>query len=138
MTRTFLIPRPAQSFDKTATRENAMTSDEGAAEQIRELLLGHADMTERKMFGGLAFMRRGHMLVWIIGESLMARVGPAEHEAALKRPHVRKMDFTGKPMKGGVYIDPSGFESSRVRTWANGSIAASGSMQACHPNDAPQ
>lgn len=63
------------------------------------------------MFGGLAFMYRGHMLVGILGDSLMARVGPAEYADALKRPHVREMDFTGKPMKGYVYVDPAGIES---------------------------
>ncbi len=63
------------------------------------------------MFGGLALMYRGHMLVGIIGESLLARVGPVEYEQALKQPYVRKTDFTGKPMQGDVYVDAPGFES---------------------------
>lgn len=88
-----------------------MAYDEGVAERLRELFANHPGVTEKKMFGGLAFMYRGHMLVGIIGESLMARVGAAEHAAALKRPFVREMDFTGKPMKGYVYVDPAGFES---------------------------
>jgi len=88
-----------------------MAYDEGVAKRIRGLFLGRAGMTERKMFGRLAFMYRSHMLVGIIGASLMARIGPAEYEQTLKRPHVRKMDFTGKPMKGHVHVDPAGFES---------------------------
>jgi hypothetical protein len=72
------------------------------------------------MFGGLAFMYRGHMLVGIIGESLMARIGPAEYGNVLKRPHVREMDFTGKPMKGYVCVDTAGFESdSDLRKWVD-------------------
>lgn len=88
-----------------------MAYDEGVAERLRERLAGRLDVTEKKMFGGLAFMVRGHMLVGIIGESLMVRVGPDEYAAAQKRPFAREMDFTGKPMKGYVYVDPAGFES---------------------------
>lgn len=88
-----------------------MSYDEGLAERLRDLLTEHPGTGEKKMFGGLAFMYRGHMLVGILGDSLMARVGPAEYADALKRPHVREMDFTGKPMKGYVYVDPAGIES---------------------------
>lgn len=88
-----------------------MAYDEGVAERLRELFLERPGVSEKKMFGGLAFMYRGHMLVGVIGESLMARIGPAEYENVLKRPHVREMDFTGKPMKGYVYVEPAGFES---------------------------
>jgi hypothetical protein len=87
-----------------------MAFDEGLAERLREALAERRGITEKKMFGGLAFMSRGHMFVGVIGERLMARVGPAEHAAALARPHVREMDFTGKPMKGYVFVEPEGFE----------------------------
>jgi len=97
-----------------------MAYDEGIAERLRELFTNRPGVTEKKMFGGLAFMYRGHMLVGIIGESLMARVGPDEYAAALKRPFVREMDFTGKPMKGYVYVDPAGFESdSDFKRWVD-------------------
>ena len=88
-----------------------MAYDEGVAERLRELLEDRRGITEKKMFGGLAFMYRGHMLVGIIEDSLMARVGPAEYANALAQANVREMDFTGKPMKGYVYVDPDGFES---------------------------
>ena len=88
-----------------------MAYDEGIAERLRELFVDRPAVTEKQMFGGLAFMVRGHMLAGIIGESLMARVGPDEYAVALKRPFAREMDFTGKPMKGYVYVDPAGFES---------------------------
>jgi TfoX/Sxy family transcriptional regulator of competence genes len=85
--------------------------DEGLAERIRELLRDRRDVTERRMFGGLAFMQNGHMFVGIVGDTLMARVGPDSYAKALAQKHVREMDFTGKPMKGYVYVAPEGFES---------------------------
>ena len=63
------------------------------------------------MFGGLAFMLSGNMLCGIAGDSLMARVGPRRYEEALARPHAREMDFTGRPLRGFVYVAPEGFES---------------------------
>ena len=53
-----------------------MAYDEGLAQRLREQFVNHRGMAEKKMFGGLAFMYRGHMLVGIIGDVLMARVGP--------------------------------------------------------------
>ncbi|MBI1285890.1 MAG: RNA methyltransferase [Thiobacillus sp.] len=106
-----------------------MAYDEGVAARLRELFLERPGLTEKKMFGGLAFMYRGHMLVGIIGESLMARIGQAEYEVVLKWPHVREMDFTGKPMKGYVYVDPAGFESdSELGKWANLCIRINASL----------
>lgn len=88
-----------------------MAYDEGVAARLRDMLVDRHGVAEKKMFGGLAFMFRGHMLMGIVGESLMARVGPAAYDVALTRPFVRKMDFTGRPMNGFVYVDPAGFES---------------------------
>jgi hypothetical protein len=88
-----------------------MAYDEGLAQRIRELLRARRAIAEKKMFGGLAFMSRGHMFVGIAGDALMARVGPAQYAEALQRPHAREMDFTGKPMKGYVFVDPPGFEN---------------------------
>jgi TfoX/Sxy family transcriptional regulator of competence genes len=90
-----------------------MAFDEGLAQRIRDCLHRRAGITEKKMFGGLAFMANGHMFVGVTGEFLMARVGPIEYEPALKKPHVREMDFTGKPMKGYVYVDAPALESDR-------------------------
>ncbi|MDP2265087.1 MAG: TfoX/Sxy family protein, partial [Thiobacillus sp.] len=97
-----------------------MAFDEGVAERLRKLFARRPGVTEKKMFGGLAFMYRDHMLVGIIGESLMARVGPDAYVAALKRPFVREMDFTGKPMKGYVYVAPAGYESDAdLKIWVD-------------------
>jgi hypothetical protein len=86
-----------------------MAYDEGLAQRIREHL-GAARITEKKMFGGVAFLSRGYMFVGIVGDTLMVRVGPTAYAAALKRRHVREMDFTGRPMKGYVYVDPPGID----------------------------
>ena len=70
-----------------------MAYDEGLAQRIREIS-GAARVTEKKMFGGLAFLARGHMFVGIVGDTLMARIGPEPHAEALRKPHMREMDFT--------------------------------------------
>jgi TfoX/Sxy family transcriptional regulator of competence genes len=85
-----------------------MAFDEGLAERIRDTLADIPGVTERRMFGGLAFMLHGNMFVGVVGSTLMARVGPDRHATALRRAHAREMDFTGRPMKGYVYVDEAG------------------------------
>ena len=87
-----------------------MAYDEGLAERIREII-GSRGVVEKKMFGGLAFMVRGHMCCGVQGEELMLRVGPERFEETLAKPHARKMDFTGRPLKGFIYVDSEGLES---------------------------
>ena len=87
-----------------------MAFDPGLAERIRDVLAGSEGVTERRMFGGLAFMLHGNMFVGVLGSTLMARVGPEAYARALGRPHVREMDFTGRPMKGYVFVTPEGFD----------------------------
>jgi hypothetical protein len=94
--------------------------DAGLAERIRDVLQSRHHITEKKMFGGLAFMLNGHMFVGIVGDKLMARVGPSAYAEALRQPHVREMDFTGKPMKGYVFVEPAGFEQdAALEKWIN-------------------
>ena len=88
-----------------------MPFDEGLAQRIREALDGRPEMSERKMFGGLCFLFNGNMACGVTGEELMVRVGPEDHADALERPHARKMDFTGRPMKGFVFVSSLGIES---------------------------
>jgi hypothetical protein len=68
------------------------------------------------MFGGIAFMIAGNMATGVIGDDLMVRLDPADAERALTEPHVRPMDFTGKPSRGMVYVDPVGTEGDRALT----------------------
>lgn len=63
------------------------------------------------MFGGIAFMLAGNMAMGVIGGDLMVRLDPADAEKALGEPHGRPMDFTGKPAKNMVYVDPEGTAS---------------------------
>jgi len=85
--------------------------DPGVAERVREIFFERHDLDEKKMFGGIAFMIRGHMCCGVLGETLIARVGPNQYAEALKKPYAREMDFTGKPMKGLVTVGPLGFAS---------------------------
>ncbi|MEO7996321.1 MAG: TfoX/Sxy family protein [Gemmatimonadaceae bacterium] len=91
-----------------------MPYDEGLAQRIRESSALPVGTTEKRMFGGIAFMVDGHMAIGLAKEQLMARIGPDAYEAALRRKHVRPMDFTGKPMRGYVYIDEAGVESDEA------------------------
>ncbi len=95
-----------------------MAFDAGLAQRIREVLGERPGLSERRMFGGLAFMLNGHMFVGLVGSTLMARVGTSRHANALTLPHVREMDFTGRPMKGYVYVDPPGLaEDEELEAW---------------------
>jgi len=85
-----------------------MAFDEALGDRVRRVLGTHPALTEQRMFGGLAFMLNNKMFVGIIGEDLMVRVGPDGQAAALAKPHVRPMDFTGRPMRGYVYVSPEG------------------------------
>ena len=88
-----------------------MAFDQGLARRLREILAAREDVVEKRMFGGLAFMLSGNMCCGVVGEELMARVGPDQYEAALRQPHARKMDFTGKPLTGFVYVGCEGIVS---------------------------
>ena len=95
-----------------------MAYDEGVAERIREVFDGRTDIVEKKMFGGIAFMHAGNMCCGIVDDMLMARVGPGAYENALQRAHAREMDFTGKSLKGFVYVEAAGFaEDAELRAW---------------------
>ncbi|WP_035348396.1 TfoX/Sxy family protein [Edaphobacter aggregans] len=96
-----------------------MAYDEMLQERIRRTVGGRVGVTEKKMFGGVAFLLDGKMFCGIVKDDLMVRVGPDRHEDALREPHVRPMDFTGRPMKGYVYVDPDGSGTDReVKRWA--------------------
>ena len=85
-----------------------MAYDEELAERIRPLFARLPGCEEKKMFGGIAFMYAGHMCVGINNDLLMARVGPIRYKEAMARPHAQEMDFTGRSLKGFVYVAPDG------------------------------
>ena len=90
-----------------------MAYDEKLANRIRELLLNKRSVEEKKMMGGLTFMVNNKMCVGILKDDLMARIDPEVYESALERKGCREMDFTGRPMKGFVFIDPEGTKSKK-------------------------
>jgi TfoX/Sxy family transcriptional regulator of competence genes len=84
--------------------------DEQLAERVRDLIGLRADASERKMFGGIAFMVGGNMACGVIGDELIVRLGD-EVERALSEPNTRPFDFTGRPMRGFVVVGPGAIES---------------------------
>lgn len=91
-----------------------MTYDEDLAIRIRAALSEHSDVVEKKMFGGLAFMVNGAMCCGLTNADLMVRVGPEHYEDALAQPHARPMDFTGRPLKGMVYVAREGLRTNAM------------------------
>jgi TfoX/Sxy family transcriptional regulator of competence genes len=83
-----------------------MAYDEKLADRIRDQLASRSDVTERKMFGGIAFMVGGNMACGVLGEDLIVRLGDEDGERALAEDGVRPFDFTGKPMRNIVYVSP--------------------------------
>lgn len=102
-----------------------MAYSETLAERVREALVPRGDgVAEIKMFGGLCFTLRGNMCVGIVGDDLMVRVGPDDYDEALTRPHVREMDFTGKPMRGLVYVAPDGvIHDDDLESWVRWGVS---------------
>ncbi|MDH5638839.1 MAG: TfoX/Sxy family protein [Nitrospinota bacterium] len=89
-----------------------MAYDEKLAEKVRTALLGLNGMSEKKMFGGLCFLMNGNMVAGVAGERLMVRVGVNNHERAMKQKHATPMDFTGRPMRGMIFVAAKGTKRS--------------------------
>lgn len=101
-----------------------MAFDEDFADRIRALLADQPAVSERKMFGGLAFLIAGNMACGIVGGDLMVRLGEDGADAALDEPHTRPMDFTGRPMKSMVYVSQAGVVDEPVlETWVRRGVA---------------
>ncbi len=101
-----------------------MVYSEALADRIRQILGPRPDVSEKKMFGGVAFLLDGKMFCGIVKEDLMVRVGPDCHAEAIARPHARPMDFTGRPMVGYVFVAPPGCRSEKaVRPWVELALA---------------
>jgi hypothetical protein len=98
--------------------------DEGLAERVREQMGGDLLMSERRMFGGLAFLSNGNMCFGVIGSDLLVRVGADAYGACLALPHAREMDLTGRPLRGLVVVDSEGLsEDGMLREWLERGLA---------------
>jgi TfoX/Sxy family transcriptional regulator of competence genes len=108
-----------------------MAYDEGLAERIRQVLADRSDVSEKRMFGGLAFLLRGKMCVGVVKDQLMVRVGREAYEDLVRKPHARPMDFTGRPMKGFLYVAPPGLErDADLERWVGHGVAFASSLLA--------
>ncbi len=88
-----------------------MAYEEDLAERIRQVVMGMPGLTEKHMFGGLSFMLQGNMACGVIKDDLVVRVGPHQYPEAVKQPHARPFDFSGRAMKGWIYVAPEGYQS---------------------------
>jgi TfoX/Sxy family transcriptional regulator of competence genes len=111
-----------------------MPYDERLADRVRTALAGTKNITERKMFGGIAFLVDGKMCVGVLNDELVVRVGPSQNDAALKRAHTRPMDFTGRPMRGMVYVSAPGIaRGAALHNWIELGIAGARAAPASRP-----
>jgi hypothetical protein len=106
--------------------------DEDLADRVRAVLPDGAAVTERQMFGGLAFMLGGHMACGIVKDTLMVRLGPEGADRALDQLHVLPMDFTGRPMKGMVFVEPAGLAGDALRRWVDAAACYACSLPPKH------
>lgn len=101
-----------------------MAFDEGLAQRIRQALAKEAGVSEKRMLGGIAFLINGNMAVGVLRDDLMVRVGPQQYDRLLNEASARAMDFTGKPMKGFVFVSAKGVASERDLTrWTGHGVA---------------
>ena len=98
-----------------------MAYDEKLADRVRGALSKQKKVVEeKKMMGGLTFMVNGKMCVGILQDDLMARIDPEVYETALQKTGCREMNFTGKPMKGFVFVDHRGTDQEvDLSFWIN-------------------
>jgi TfoX/Sxy family transcriptional regulator of competence genes len=102
-----------------------MAYDEDLANRLRELLADEDAITEKKMFGGLAFLVHGKMTVSASRSGgLLVRIDPADTDAALARPHVAMMEMRGRTMDGWLIVAPEGLKTKReLAAWVKRSVA---------------
>ena len=106
-----------------------MAYSEALAERIRDAI-GHRDgVTERKMFGGIAWMVGGNMACGTLGDDLMVRLAPDDADSALAEPGVGPMDFTGRPMRGFITVDAAAVaDDEQLARWVDAGASHAASL----------
>lgn len=100
-----------------------MAYDEKLAERVRAALARHKP-EEKAAFGGLAFMVNGKMAIGVMHDDLMVRVDPAQHDELVRRAGARTMEQGGRPMRGFLFVDPSGVATEpALRRWVDAALA---------------
>lgn len=106
-----------------------MAYDETLARRVASILDDEPDLSEKKMFGGLAFMVSGNMAVGVSGDSLMVRVGAEHYEATLAEPGVQEFGKTGSPMRGWVLVSPNRLDGEpTLESWVDRGRAVAKSL----------
>ena len=106
-----------------------MAFNENLAARIREALARKKNIEEKKMFGCICFFLNGNALVGVWKDGLIARLGPDEGEAALREPHVRAFDITGRPMRNWVVVEPEGVEDDdQMKDWIQRAVKFVGKL----------
>jgi hypothetical protein len=107
-----------------------MAYDEDLANRIRELIAREADVTEKRMFGGLAFLVGGHMSVTASRQGgLMVRIDPDETDALLAKPHTGPFEMRGRPLDGWLRVDAEGVKTKRqLEPWVERGVAYARSL----------
>lgn len=106
-----------------------MGYDAQLATRTRKLIGDEPGLREMEAFGGLSFLVHGNMSVGVIDDELVVRVGPEGFDDALAKGHARPFDFSGRPMKGWVYVDPEGLASdAQLADWVNRGLAFARSL----------
>jgi TfoX/Sxy family transcriptional regulator of competence genes len=108
-----------------------MAFSEALAGRIRRRLARRKNVEEKKMFGGVGFLLNGNLLVGVWKESLVVRLGEEEGEEALKEPHVKEFDITGRPMRNWVLVGPEGVQDDeQLRAWIRRAMKFVGALPA--------
>src|ERR1700757_537945 len=108
-----------------------MAFSEALAERIRQALARRKNVEEKKMFGCVCFFLNGNALAGVWKDRLIARLGSDEGEAALREPHVRAFDITGKPMKNWVAVEREGVpDEETVKEWVQRALKFVGKLPA--------
>ena len=81
-----------------------MPYDQALADRVLGILGGEAALTQRRMFGGMAYMLQGNLACCVLQDGLIVRVPKEEYADALGKPHVREMDYSGRSMRGWVVV----------------------------------
>lgn len=108
---------PRTRDERRARRGLTMAYDEKLAARIRKALARRPGIVEKRMFGGVAFLMQGNMLVGVHKDALIVRIAPEDTDEALRDKDARIFDITGRPMKGWILVDSSGVAGARLATW---------------------
>jgi TfoX/Sxy family transcriptional regulator of competence genes len=108
-----------------------MAYDEKLAERVGKLLLKRKVITEKKMFGGVAFLLNGNMCCGVHGRELIVRLNPEQTDRALAKGHTRIFDLSGRPMKGWILVEPAGLANkAALAKWVHMGVSYAASLPA--------